>query len=293
MRPLRESSTTVARALDQATRRLRQSGRRTPRLDAEVLLAHLLGCSRTRLYVLGPRELDPSLVRDFDRLLARRCAGEPVAYLVGWKEFYGRRFEVSPAVLVPRPETEFLVETGLRFLERWGNPRPRVADLGTGSGIVAVTLALEHPGAEVWASDISAPALEVARRNVERYGLEGRVHLAQGDLFEPLPPQLLDLVLSNPPYVGTESGPQPEPNVTLHEPRVALFSGPLGIEVVARIIEEAPRHLVDGGGLVLEMAPGQVERAEAMMVERGYVDTHLIPDLSGLPRVVLGRWEGA
>jgi len=283
---------TISEALDSAARFLREKRGRSPRLDAELLLAHLLECSRTQLYAHGPDPLDPALVVAFQELLERRKAGEPVAHLVGWKEFYGRRFAVTPHALIPRPETEFLVEAGLQLLERRAPIRPEILELCTGSGAVAVTLALEMPHAVVWATDLSEQALQLARENVLSHRVQERVHLSCGDLFHALSgSRRFDLILANPPYVGTEGGPAPEEAVVRHEPAMALFAGPDGLEVVRRLVAEAPEWLVDGGNLVLEVAAGQSEGVEAMMQERGFRDTGLVCDLAGLPRVVLGRWE--
>ncbi len=282
----------ITEALESAARFLRETRGRSPRLDAELLLAHLLGCSRTQLYARGTDPLEPSLLLAFQELLERRKVGEPVAHLVGWKEFYGRRFAVSPHALIPRPETEFLVEAGLQLLERSAPIRPDILELCTGSGAVAVTLALEMPHAVVWATDLSEQALELARENVLAHRVQERVRLCHGDLFGAFStPRRFDLILANPPYVGTERGPAPEEAVVRHEPAMALFAGPDGLEVVRRLVAEAPGWLVDGGNLVLEVAAGQIEGVEAMMQERGFRDTGLVCDLAGLPRVVLGRWE--
>ena len=283
---------TLAEALDHGTRFLRDERRRTPRLDAEVLLAHVLGCSRTDLYAHGPDPLDPDRGAAFQGLLERRREGVPIAHLVGWKEFYGRRFHVSPAVLIPRPETEFLAEAGLQALERDAPTRPEVLELCTGSGAVAITVALEMPHARVWATDLSPEALAVAEENARLHQVHDRVAFLQGDLFEALPAgQRFDLILANPPYVGTERGPLPEEGVVRYEPAMALFAGPDGMEVLNRILAEAPDWLVEGGTLALEVAAGQSEAVEAIMQERGFRDTGLVADLQGLPRVVLGRWE--
>lgn len=283
---------TIAGALDHGTRLLKERRPRSPRLDAEVLLAHVLGCTRTQLYARGTDPLDPAVAERFESLLQRRRQGEPVAHLVGWKEFYGRRFEVTPDVLIPRPETEFLAEAGMQLLERTAPAQPDVLDLCTGSGAVAITLALEQSQARVWATDLSPEALTVAARNARAHDVGDRVQLAHGDLFEALPQRRrFDLIVANPPYVGTERGPAPEELVVKHEPSMALFAGPDGMEILRRIITEAPDWLVDGGCLALEVAAGQSEAVEALMQERGFRDTGLVCDLQGLPRVVLGHWE--
>ncbi|MEW6284213.1 MAG: peptide chain release factor N(5)-glutamine methyltransferase [Candidatus Eremiobacterota bacterium] len=277
---------TVAEALDEAARRL--SGTRTPRLDAEVLLASLMGGDRTRLYIGSAGEVPGEVLERFRGLVERRCSGVPVAYLTGYREFYSRRYRVTPDVLIPRPETETLVEVALDWLGKNGLSRPRVLDLGTGSGILAATLSLEVPGSEVVAVELCPRAAAVARENFHR--LRARVELLEGDLFAPVRGRF-DLIVSNPPYVGTERGPQPEENVRRNEPAAALFSGPSGLEVLRRIWTQAPDFLVEGGVLAMEVAPHQSEGVEAAMRERGFRRTRLVPDLAGLPRVVSGCWE--
>ncbi len=279
---------TVAQALDEGARRLSQSRPRSPRLDAEVLLAHVLESNRTLLYARSNAPLGETALERYRSLLACREQGIPVAYLIGWREFYSRRFEVTPEVLIPRPETETLVEVGLEVLRKSGLTRPRVLDLGTGSGILAVTLALEHPGAEVMAVEIEPDAAQVALRNCRLHRTEVEVKI--GDLFAPVRGRF-DLIVSNPPYVGLDCGPQPEPNVRQYEPFTALFGGRTGLEVIERILSRAPEFLQEGGVLALEVAPHQSEGVEAMMIERGLTRTRLVSDLSGLPRVVAGYWE--
>lgn len=279
---------TVAQALDEGADRLSLCRPRSPRLDAEVLLAHVLESTRTRLYVCAEQTLAESALERYRGLLAFRERGIPVAYLVGYKEFYSRRFEVTPDVLIPRSETETLVDVGLEYLRRGALTRPRVLDLGTGSGIVAATIALERPGAEVLAVEIEPDAARIARRNFQN--LRTEVELVLGDLFEPVTGRF-DLILSNPPYVGLDCGPQPEQNVRDYEPFTALFGGRTGREILERIIQRAPDFLVDGGALGVEVAPHQSEGVEALLMERGFRRTRLVPDLAGLPRVVAGTWE--
>jgi release factor glutamine methyltransferase len=284
---------TVSRALDEATQFLAGKRPRTPRLDAEVLMAFVLGQTRTQLYTAAFTNLSEPQRERFLQLLERRASGVPVAYLVGWKEFYGRRFEVSPEVLIPRPESELVVEVGLQYLEQSRLARPRILDLCTGSGCLAITLAMEVAEAQVRASDICPKALEIARTNVVAHQLERRLKLYEGDLFEALPPgrQPYDLIVSNPPYVATDCGPRPEAGVVRYEPNLALFAGRDGCDVIRRLILECPRFLNPGGALVLEMAPFQIEGMEALLQERGFAETRISPDLAGLPRVVSGRWE--
>jgi len=281
---------TVSAALDEGAAYLQPCRPKTPRLDAEVLLAHVLGRTRTRLYASSTEPLPEQVLAHYRDLLGQRRRGVPIAYLIGSREFYSRRFAVTPAVLIPRPETELLVELSLEILRGSGLTRPRVLELGTGSGAVAVTLALEHPSAVVLATDIEPGALEVAAENVRALG--ARVALSLGDLFEAAGEEgPFDLIVSNPPYLGTDQGPRPEENVVRNEPGVALFGGADGLDVIRRLIQGAPDYLAEGGYLVLEMAPFQIERVEAVMQDRGFTNTRIVPDLAGLPRALSGRWE--
>ncbi len=286
-------ASSVAEALDEGTQYLARHRPRTPRLDAEVLLCHVIGHNRTQLYVRSHDPIaGPSLQR-YRELLERRAQGAPVAYLVGSKEFYGRSFSVTPAVLIPRPETELVVEEALQLSSQSGLVRPRLLDVGTGSGCLAITLALEVEEAVVRACDVSPAALEVAAENLRLHHLERRIKLFEGDLLEALPERTprFDGIVSNLPYVGTEFGPRPESGVVRYEPHLALFAGADGLELLRRLVQQATRWLNPGGWLVLEMAAFQIEGMEAVLQERGFSNTRIVPDLSGLPRVLSGRWE--
>ncbi|MBX3165879.1 MAG: peptide chain release factor N(5)-glutamine methyltransferase [Candidatus Eremiobacteraeota bacterium] len=286
-------SQTVSRVLDEATEFLASRRPRSPRLDAELLLAYVTGQTRTQLFTRAFEQLSAAHLAQFQDLLEKRGQGAPVAYLIGWKEFYGRRFVVTPDVLIPRPETEMVVEETLRCVARSGLARPRIFDCCTGSGCLAVTLALEVAEAQVRASDVCPKALEVAAENLRLHNLERRIKLFEGDLLKALPPetQRYDFIVSNPPYVATDSGPRPEEGVVHYEPNLALFGGRDGTDLLKRLSQEARRRLNPGGWLVLEMAPFQIEGMEAFLQEQGYQHTQLTQDLSGLPRVLSGRWE--
>lgn len=287
---------TVSSCLDQATRALQQSQMTgSPRLDSELLLGHVLEMDRTQLYCRSFDKVATLELNRFQELVDLRALGTPIAYLLGKRDFFSRTFVVNSAVLIPRPETEVLVEESLKILDRSGLTRPRVLDIGTGSGCIAVTLALELEGALVRASDVSSDALQVAQENAQRLGAERLIKFFQSDLFDQFEElgvrRGFDLIVSNPPYVATDCGPRPEANVVRYEPATALWSGRDGLDHIRRLVNQAPDWLNPGASLVLEMASFQVEGVEALMQQRGFEATSIIPDLSGLPRVVVGRWE--
>ncbi|MFQ5845178.1 MAG: peptide chain release factor N(5)-glutamine methyltransferase, partial [Planctomycetota bacterium] len=259
----------VISLLAEGESRLRAHGIESARLDAEVLLAHALGVGRGRLAMLlagggarrvaeGPREL-------FRRMLARRCRHEPVAYLVGRREFWSLDLEVTPAVLIPRPETERVVRAALELLPPAGGEAPPVADVGTGSGAIAVALAVERPELRVVGIDISREALAVARRNARRHRVARRVTLVQADLLEPFLHAASDraarerflMVVSNPPYLSRGERGSLMPDVARYEPQEALFADEDGMGVVARLVPQAARALEPGGWLVMETTVGR------------------------------------
>lgn len=265
-----------------------RAGVGSPRLDAELLLAHALSCDRVRLYLDFDKPLGAAELAAFRELVRRRAEGEPVAYLTGVKEFHGRRFRVDARVLVPRPETELLLEAALPALPEGG----AALDLCTGSGALAVTLALERPGARVTATDLSAEALEVAAANAAALGAE--VELLRGDLFAalPAPPPRFDVVVTNPPYVPSGEW-EGLPREVRREPRLALDGGPDGLRLLSRIAAEAPRFLVPGGLLVAEMHESHVEALPRLCREAGFASAEARRDLAGLPRLVVARLGGA
>ena len=265
-----------------------RAGVASPRLDAELLLAHALSCDRVRLYLDFDKPLGAAELAAFRELVRRRVEGEPVAYLTGVKEFHGRRFRVDARVLVPRPETELLLEAALPALPEGG----AALDLCTGSGALALTLALERPGARVTATDLSAEALEVAAANAAALG--AKVVLLQGDLFGalPSPPPRFDVIVANPPYVpsGEWDG---LPREVRREPRLALDGGSDGLRLLSRIAAEAPRFLVPGGLLVAEMHESHLEALPRLCREAGFASAEARRDLAGLPRLVVARLAGA
>ena len=254
-----------------------------PRLTAEVLLAHALRCDRVRLYLDFDKPLgDPELAA-YRELVRRRGEGEPTAYLTGAKEFYGRRFQVDARVLVPRPETELVAEAALAALPEGG----AALDLCTGSGILAVTLALGRKGARVTATDLSGDALAVARANAAALGAE--VAFAEGDLWAAVPEGArFDVVVSNPPYVPSGELASLQREVR-REPRLALDGGPDGLEVLRRIVSGATRRLCPGGTLVLEMHETHRDALPRLCAEAGLDGARWCPDLAGLPRYAVAR----
>jgi release factor glutamine methyltransferase len=280
-----EETWTLLKVLRWTQQRFTERGLRTPRLDAEVLLAHALATTRVGLYTHFDQPLGPAELAACRELIRRRLSGEPVAYLVGKQEFWSLPLVVDPRVLIPRPETEHLVEAALSAL--LGRRAPRVADIGTGSGAVALAIAHERPDAEVVAVDRSPEALAVARANAAALELE--VELVEGDLLAPLADRApFDLIVSNPPYVreGDYDGLPPE---VKREPRAALLAGPDGLAVLRRLVDGAPGLLAAGGVLALEFGAGQASEVAALMDARGYLEVKARRDLAGIERVVEGR----
>ncbi len=282
---------TVARVLAWAADDLRGRGGDSPRLDAELLLATVLECDRVRLILDHARPLEARELDAYRALHKRRRTGEPVAYLRGVREFYGRPFVVDARVLVPRPETELLVETALA-LPRHVDLSARVLDLCTGSGCVAITLKKERPTCAVFASDISSGALCVARLNARRLG--ALVAFAESDLFSELEHLRgrLDAIVANPPYIPDTEATALPVDVRDFEPRIALTSGGDGLDVTRRLVKEAPRMLAPGGALALEIDAPSAAKVTALMEAAGFDDIAVARDIAGRPRVVSARWRG-
>ena len=277
---------TVGRLLAWTTEWLTARGAETPRLDAEVLLAHVRGCPRIALYTTFDVPVADDERDRFRGLVKRRGGGEPVAYLVGSKEFFSLPFTVTKDVLVPRPETEGLVVRALDLCA--GLAAPRILDVGTGSGAIVVTLARRLPGATFVATDISPVALEVARGNAARHGVAERIAFVGCDLIaDPAAAGPFDLIVSNPPYVREDEFAALPADVRLHEPRTALVAGPTGVEIVERLVAQAASALVSGGWLLVEIGPNVAAAAEAIVAAApGLVPGPTLRDLAGLPRVV-------
>ena len=283
----------VRGALAQGIARLEAESVPSSALAAELLLLHLLGRDRTWLYAHPEHTLSSEELAHYDELIRRRAEGVPVQYLTGRQEFWGLEFEVNPSVLIPRPETEHLIEVALeRMAERRSEPL-RVADVGTGSGCIAVALARELPQARIVATDVSAAALEVARRNAARHGVAERIEFAQMNwlesyLFAPSSEVVqFDLIVSNPPYIGrAEAGELPR-EVREHEPAQALFCGPSGFDAYPPLLAQAARLLGHGGVFVVELGYGSAERVHAFIAAQpGWAHVSITNDLAGIPRVL-------
>ncbi len=283
---------TVAQALTAAAARISREARsQSARLDAELLLADALGVSREALYAAPERVLGPEEQAGFACLVKRRAAFEPVAYILGRRAFRTIELEVNDNTLIPRPETETLVEVALARLAGVSREAPLALDIGTGSGNVALALAAEHPTVRVLATDFHAAPLLVAARNARRLGLDGRVAFMLSDVYEDLPPHLtFDLVVSNPPYVTPESLRRLRPEVRGWEPHVALRAEHGGMEFYQRIVPGAPPRLRPGGALAVEISEMRALDVLSLFVETArFEDIDLHQDLGGRPRVVSAR----
>lgn len=272
---------TLHTALLQGTRLLEDGGIAVPRLTAEVLLAHALGRDRAYLFAHGEQELAELEWLHYGHYLHQRLQGKPTQYITKRQEFYGREFRVTADVLIPRPETEHVVEVALRHL----GPTPvRILDIGTGSGALAVTLALET-GAETWATEISPAAACVAAQNALALG--ARIHIVACDVAEAIAAGSMNLIVSNPPYVPLAQRDGLQREVRDFEPQAALFAGPTGFEIYRRIVADAPRMLRPGGWLVMELGFGCEAGVRALLA--GWRDIEVTPDLAGIPRVIVAR----
>lgn len=281
---------TFAGALAAAAESLAQAGVESPRLDAELLLATAAGVDRTRLVMDARQPLPEGVRQQFDAFLNRRSKREPIQYILGTREFWSLDFEVTPAVLIPRPETEGLVEAALAVLN--GRTDATICDVGTGSGCVAIVLARELPGARVTAVDVSPEALKIAQRNCRRHQVSERVELFESDLLSACSGRRFDVIVSNPPYAARESFDD-LPAELFWEPRGALDGGARGIELIARLIDEAPSVLVPGGWLAIEIGFDQSDETVALFAAPGWGPAAVREDLQGLPRVVLAQWRGS
>jgi len=278
---------TIAAAIE-ACRRELLGVTPTPALDARVLVGAALGMDASALIAYGENVVDAARLKRLSAMTARRKAGEPVAYIIGSKEFCGMRFAVDRRVLIPRPETEELVA---RIVADWRGKTTAVLDLGTGSGAIACAIVEALPKATVLATDISADALEVAAENVAFFSLADQIELAHGDLFDAVPPgRRFDVIAANLPYVGEDEGDLVEASVRDHEPASALFAGPDGLDVYRKMLPAAPGHLTEGGRMYMECGPSNALELAALAKKafpNAYVE--LLDDISGRERMVVVR----
>ncbi|MEQ8902320.1 MAG: peptide chain release factor N(5)-glutamine methyltransferase [Roseovarius sp.] len=271
-------------ALVAATRALQAAGIEAAAGDARALMAAAMQVSRDRLTLHLGDDLDAAAAARFDAMIARRMAREPVAKIIGRREFWGRSFEVTADVLDPRPETECLIAEALR-----GPVPARLLDLGTGSGIIAVTLLAEMPGARGVATDISAAALEVAGRNAARHGVDTRLDLCRSDWFSQVTSEF-DLIVSNPPYIAADEMPDLSPEVRDHDPERALSDGGDGLSAYRMIAVGAGAHLRPGGRIALEIGWQQGAQVRDILTRAGFAEVGVLPDLDGRDRVIVGVW---
>jgi release factor glutamine methyltransferase len=282
-------SWTIKRLLDWSTGFLGRSGSDSPRLDTQLFLSHVCGLDKVQLYVQFERPLVAEELATLKELIRRRSDGEPVAYILGERDFYGRTFEVSPDVLIPRPETEHLVDLALTWLRTHAIEAPKLVDVGTGSGAIAVSLAAELPTAIVVATDISPGALEVAARNAEKHGVREQVKFTRGDLLEPLKTAgAVDAVISNPPYLDDELMASAARDVVEFEPRLALHGGPDGLDILRRLTPQAARVLKPGGLFAVELAGrDQATALAAFWRATGeFENIEAVTDYSGRDRIL-------
>ena len=277
-------------ALQSAVKRLTDARVGSPRMNSELLLMFVLGCNRAYLYAHSERPLSGDELLGYDEALAERARGVPAQYITGHQEFWGMDLVVTPAVLIPRPETEHVIEIVLELAKAPSPARNnvRIVDVGTGSGCIALVLANELPNAEIHATDISAAALEIARANASRHQLDHRIHFHETNLLTGLGGQF-DFVVSNPPYVGEWEADTVEAQVRRFEPKYAVFAGQTGLEVIRELIPQAKRALKPGGWLVMEIGySGYEQVCEAL---KQWHEVRATKDLQGIRRVVAARTE--
>ncbi len=279
---------TIAETLKHASATLRANDIANDVLDAQTLLAHALDVDRTHLIVNYRQPLTDEQQTNYQSLIARRAAGEPLQYIVGQQEFFGLPFRVTPAVLIPRPETELLVEETIRLAQTL-NHAPIIVDVGTGSGCIAISLARELEDAQLYATDISADALAVARQNAATNGVAERIQFIQCDLLAGLPDELqADFIVSNPPYIAAYELAGLQREVREWEPHSALTDNADGLSFYRRLLVETPQHLKAEGYLLCELGYQQAE-AVIVMVKEGWLNSYLLNDLQGIPRTLVAQ----
>jgi release factor glutamine methyltransferase len=280
----------IQEAVAKAQRELAAVGVESARITAELLLAHVLNWERVRVLAHAPDPIDAITYGRFRELVQRRSEGEPLQYLTGKQEFCGYSFKVTPAVLIPRPETELLVESALRLAKNVGRERLAFLDVGTGSGCIAISLALGYPQARGCAIDVSSEALAIARENAARHGVLDRIWYICGDFLECIArrPQF-DFILSNPPYVAEADALSLPATVRDHEPRIALFGGESGMHAFLRIIPAAAECLLPGGYLLLEIGAGMSRMVADHVQKHPFAVVSILEDLQSIPRCLVAR----
>ena len=283
-----ETGRSVTAAIEAASARLARAGIASARLDAELLMAAALGVSRTAV-VTGAAQIDAAALGRFKRMVARRETREPLAYIVGWREFFSLEFAVRSGVLIPRPETEAVVEAALDFLS--ARPTATILDIGTGSGAIAIAIAKNAPAARITAVDISKVSLEVSANNARRHRCVDQITFLEGDCFAALDENVspFDLIVSNPPYIAEADLATLAPEVRDFEPRIALEGGHDGLEFYRKIARGLARWLVSGGEVILEVGAGQADAVQMMMRAVGCDTSVRMRDLAGIERVVRSR----
>ena len=274
---------TIGKILNWTKQYFEEKGVDSPRLDAEVLLSHILKCDRIHLYVNFDRPLVGEELSSFRQMVKARAQRMPVAYILGEKEFMGHSFRVTPDVLIPRPDTEILVEEAIRLLAE--KEAPRIVDIGTGSGAILLSVLKGTEGSTGVAVDLSPAALAVAKSNGERLGLAGRAEFRLGDLYAPVD-GLFDAILSNPPYIPVRDMKGLSPEVK-QEPEMALVGGADGLDFYRRLIDEAPRYLKEGGIVLFEVGIYQAQDVAELGKRRGFSAQRILPDYAGIDRVVV------
>jgi release factor glutamine methyltransferase len=288
---------TRAQAIAEGAARLKASQVQKERRTADVLLCHTLGIDRTQLLTRSEEQITGSDYQEYLRLVARRGAGEPLQYITGHQEFYGLDFTVNPDVLIPRPETEFLVERVIKLASGPSKePNPLIVDVGTGSGCIAIVLAVHLPQARLIATDISSAALDVARANADRHGVSNRIQFVEGDALEPLArlglESAVDVLASNPPYVEEANSQLVQREVREWEPHNALFAGADGLDFYRRLLEDAPGYLKPDACVILEIGFSQLDAISSMLGSGRLALVDTTADLQGIPRTICIRRVG-
>jgi len=284
---------TISQAISEGSRRLAAARIGQNLLDAGLLLRHVMGVDRTHLLTRSEKTIDEAQFRAYLALIERRAAGEPVQYLTGHQEFFGLDFIVTPDVLIPRPETEFLIERVMTLVEESKQEAPLIVDLGTGSGCIAVTLAVRLPRARLIATDVSRASMDVARTNADRHGVRERIEFLEGDLFTPLGERGLegavDVLASNPPYVDEKSSVSLQREVLDWEPHAALLGGADGLAFYRRLLADGSKYLKPGGSLVVEIGYGQFDAISDLIAASSWRLVDVTRDLQSIPRTLTIR----